>query len=177
MYTAEKIIASYCNYILGWATIPNIKCDRGQYEIDLIAIDPKSGDKYHIECSVLISSSFSKLTDKEFSPEKLKQRVEKPKQRMTIDYFKEIKFGAPEVIEKLKQYGFREGEYGKIIVADGWTEEAEKRSKEYGIELWDFNEKLTELIEYCEKSTKYYEDDTLRSIQFLLRALKKKGRR
>ena len=41
METTEKIIEAYVRYIMGWATIPNIKC-KGQYEIDLLAIDPKT---------------------------------------------------------------------------------------------------------------------------------------
>jgi len=48
METTEKIIECYVRYVLRWATIPNIKCD-GQYEIDLIAIDPLNCEKYHIE--------------------------------------------------------------------------------------------------------------------------------
>lgn len=76
MQSTEKIVESYCNYVKGWATIPNIKCDRGQYKIDLLAVDPvrqgKAG-RYHIECSVHITSAFSKLTAREFSEEKLKQ--------------------------------------------------------------------------------------------------------
>ena len=46
-YTTEKIVEAYVRYIKGWATIPNIKCP-GQYEIDLIAIDPVNFDRYHI---------------------------------------------------------------------------------------------------------------------------------
>lgn len=37
--TTERIVESYVRYVKGWATIPNIKCE-GQYEIDLLAIDP-----------------------------------------------------------------------------------------------------------------------------------------
>ena len=45
------------------------------FEIDLLTLDSSSGEsinRYHIECSISISSAFSKLTAKEFSPEKLK---------------------------------------------------------------------------------------------------------
>ncbi|MDI6875056.1 hypothetical protein [Candidatus Solincola sp.] len=174
MQTTEKIVESYCNYVKGWATIPNIKCDKGQYEIDLIAIDPRSGEKYHIECSVHITASFSKLTANKFSEEKLKKRVEAPKQRMTIGFFQWRKFEVAEVKEKLEQYGFQHGKYKKVIVAEGWTEDAEKQAQEYGIELWNFNGILKDLIEFCGKSSKYYEDDTLRTMQLLLRA---QGRR
>ncbi len=176
MQTTEMIVESYCNYIRHWATIPNIKCDRGQYEIDLLAVDPRNmgrEGRYHIECSVHITAPFSRLTAAKFSEEKLKQRVEKPRQRMTIGFFKERKFEAPEVLEKLSQYGFEPGNYRKVIVTDGWTNEAEEKAREYDILLWDFNRILLELADLCAKTTKYFEDDTLRTIQLLLRAQKK----
>ncbi len=179
MQTTEMIVESYCNYVKGWATIPNIKCDRGQYEIDLLAIDPAKDGKeeiyrYHIECSVHITSSFARLTAEEFSEAKLKQRVEAPKQRMTIGFFKERKFEVPEVLEKLRQYGFEPGNYKRIIVADGWTVDAENLAQQYDIELWDFNKIVMELSDLCAKTTKYFDDYTLRTIQLLLRAQKKK---
>jgi len=53
METTEKIVEAYVRYVKGWATIPNIKCP-GQYEIDLLAIDPLSLGRYHIESGVSI---------------------------------------------------------------------------------------------------------------------------
>lgn len=89
METTEKVVESYCRYVKQWFTIPNIKC-RGQYEIDLLAVDttnPGELGRYHIECGVSISGSFSKLTANEFSEERLKRRVEAAGQRRTLDYF------------------------------------------------------------------------------------------
>src|SRR5262245_40021312 len=77
METTEKIIECYVRYVLRWATIPNIKCD-GQYEIDLIAIDPVNLERYHIESSVSASKGFSRLTAKIFDPNDLKVRVKIP---------------------------------------------------------------------------------------------------
>ena len=39
METTERIVEAYVRYVKGWVTIPNIRCP-GQYEIDLLAIDP-----------------------------------------------------------------------------------------------------------------------------------------
>jgi len=72
--TTERIVESYVRYVKGWATIPNIKCE-GQYEIDLLAIDPVSGDRYHIESGVSVSGGFSRLTGNDFSDDLLKQRT------------------------------------------------------------------------------------------------------
>jgi hypothetical protein len=54
METTEKIIESYVRYVRRWATIPNVTCE-GQHEIDLLAVDPVTHDKYHIESSVSVS--------------------------------------------------------------------------------------------------------------------------
>ncbi len=66
METTEKIVEAYVRYVKGWATIANIKCP-GQFEIDLLAVDPRTGDKYHVESGVSVSGSYSKLTAKPFS--------------------------------------------------------------------------------------------------------------
>jgi hypothetical protein len=80
-------------YVCRWATIPNIKCD-GQYEIDLLAIDPVTLQRYHIESSVSASKGFSRLTAKTFDPEDLKVRVKIPAARRTLGYFRDRKFAA-----------------------------------------------------------------------------------
>ena len=67
METTEKIVEAYVRYVKGWATIPNVRCD-GQYEIDLLAIDPVSLARYHIETSVSGSQAYSRLTAKAFWP-------------------------------------------------------------------------------------------------------------
>jgi hypothetical protein len=67
METTEKIVEAYVRYVKRWATIPNIRCD-GQYEIDLLAIDPVSLGRYHIETGVSVSQVFSKLTAEKFDP-------------------------------------------------------------------------------------------------------------
>ena len=63
METTEKIVESYCRYVRNWFTSPNIKCS-GQYEIDLLAVDPSDTrlGRYHVESGVSISGAHSKLT-------------------------------------------------------------------------------------------------------------------
>ena len=170
METTEKVVEAYCRYIKGWATIPNIKCS-GQYEIDLIAIDPGTLDRYHIETGVSISSSFSKLTAKDFSPQKLKTRVLQPGQRRTVGYFSERKFGAPEVAATLRRYGFKKGQYSKVVVTWGWTDEAKVQADQLGITLWDFRSLLIEIGEAFGEVRTYFTDDTMRTLQLFLKAL------
>jgi len=170
--TTEKIVESYCRYVKGWFTIPNIKC-LGQYEIDLLAVDPSSKigiKRYHIECGVSISGAYSKLTEKEFSLEKLKNRVKQSGQRRTLGYFIQRKFGPNEVLSELEKYGFSGNNYTKVIVTWGWTAEAKKDADRQGIILWDFRDILKEIAESCRNKKTYFTDDTLRTIQLFLRS-------
>lgn len=126
METTEKIVESYCRYVKQWFTIPNIKCE-GQYEVDLLAVDttsPKNLGRYHIECGVSISGSYSKLTAKPFSTKELRIRVKQAGQRRTIGFFIERKFNQEQVLAELKKYGFVPGNYQRIIVTWGATDDA-----------------------------------------------------
>ena len=106
METTEKIVEAYVRYVKNWATIPNIRCD-GQREIDLLAIDPKTLERFHIETSISISPGFSMLSAKAFDSESLKLRVKKPVMRRTIGYFVETKFNAVSVLSRFDQIWVR----------------------------------------------------------------------
>lgn len=172
METTEKIVESYCRHVKGWFTISNVKC-LGQYEIDLLAIDASSDTdlkRYHIECGVSISGAYSKLTAKEFSQDRLKVRVEQAGQRRTIGYFIQRKFGSQEVASELRKYGFKKGNYTKVIVTWGWTKEAKQKADDEGIILWDFRDILKEIAGACRDKKTYFTDDTLRTIQLFVKS-------
>jgi len=173
METTEKIVESYCRYVKGWFTISNIKCP-GQYEIDLLAIEPLSKTeikRYHIECSVSISGAYSKLTGKKFSQKGLKKRAEQAGQRRTIGYFIRRKFGPKKILSELKKYSFEEGNYTKVIVTWGWTKEAKEKADRRSIILWDFRDILKEIAKSCRGKKTYFTNDTLRTIQLFLRSV------
>jgi hypothetical protein len=170
--TTEKIVESYVRYVKGWATIPNIKC-KGQYEIDLLAIDPIKGDRYHIESGVSISGGFSKLTGDSFSIEMLRERIMQASQRRTVDYFRTRKFDLPAVINKLEEYGFKKSGYHKVIVTWGWTVEAKQQADASGIILWDFRDMMSEIAGRASGDT-YFGDDTLRTLQLFVKSIPKR---
>jgi hypothetical protein len=170
METTEKIVEAYVRYVKGWATIPNVRCD-GQYEIDLLAIDPVTLKRYHIETSVSGSQVYSKLTGKEFDPALLKIRVQKAKMRRTLGYFIEHKFGTPAVINKLAEYGFNSGAYTNVVVTWDWTTDAKTAADKARIELWDFRQIMREIAQSIRDSRSYFTDDTLRTINLFARAL------
>jgi hypothetical protein len=170
METTEKIVEAYVRYVKGWATIPNIRCD-GQYEIDLLAIDPVSLARYHIEISVSGSQAYSKLTANGFDPVLLKQRVQKAKMRRTLGYFIQHKFGTQAVCAKLASYGFHPGEHRKIVVSWGWTAGAKAAADAASVELWDFRCIMREISGSIRDKRTYFTDDTLRTINLFVRAI------
>jgi hypothetical protein len=172
METTEKIVESYCRYVRQWFTIPNIRCD-GQHEIDLLAVDTKSPQelrRFHIGCGVSISGSYSKLTDKPFSNERLRVRVEQAGQRRTIGFFIERKFQPKQVLAELTKYGFVEGNYRKVIVSWGATGGAKAGAARSGIEVWDFRDLLQEIADAHRDRKAYFTDDTARTIQLFAMA-------
>ncbi|WP_152555740.1 hypothetical protein [Ferriphaselus sp. R-1] len=173
METTEKIVESYCRYVKGWFTIPNLKC-QGQYEIDLLAVDTRNPEisRYHIECGVSISGSYSKLTTKAFSTADLKDRVKAAGQRRTLDYFIQRKFEVPEVLDELRNYGYENGNYSRVIVTWGATDEARIKAKACGVEIWYFPDLLTEIAKFHSNNRQYFTDDTARTIQLYAMATK-----
>jgi len=172
METTEKIVEAYVRYIQRWFTMPNIKC-KGQMEIDLLAVDVsgKRVKRYHIESGVSISGSYSLLTNKPFSTNDLKQRVKQAGQRRTLGYFTERKFTHPGVVEELKKYGFVEGNYTKVIVSWGWTDDVPEAAEQAGVVLWDFREILQEIAESANQDRTYFTDDTMRTLQLMAKSI------
>ena len=114
--------------------------DNSEYQVRrtirnrLIAIDPVNLERYHIESSVSASKGFSRLTAKIFDPNDLKVRVKIPAARRTLGYFRDKKFAASGIVSRLREYGFTNGNYKKVIVTWGWTEDAKREADAAGIE-------------------------------------------
>lgn len=177
METTERIVEAYARYIKNWFTIPNIKC-KGQYEIDLLAVDvDKKGvvNRYHIESGVSISGSYSRLTLKDFSTDRLKNRLQQAGQRRTLGYFTERKFGSSEVLNTLNEYGFQKDNYKKIIVTWGWAEGVPEAAKKAGVQLWSFQDLLIDISKAYKTSRTYFTDDTMRTLQLMAMASQRIG--
>ena len=172
METTEKIVEAYVRHIKGWFTISNIKC-KGQYEIDLLAIDASNSDgirRYHIESGVSISGGFSRLNNKPYSQDDLRVRVKQAGQRRTLGYFTKRKFAAPGVIEKLESIGFTAGNYDKVIVSWGWQDDVPFAAEDPGVKLWDFKDILHEIARTSVSERTYFTDDTMRTLQLMAMA-------
>jgi len=174
MDTAERIVEAYVRYLRKWATIPNIRCP-GQGEIDLLAIDPKCLERYHIEVGISVAQGFSKLTAKPFSAADLKDRVKQPQQRRTLGFFLERKFRDPGVLQTLAEHGLADGSYTKVIVSWGWEPGVAGEAKEAGVELWDFRNVIQEIAAHFSAQRLHLPDDTLRTLHLYALAAKQEG--
>jgi hypothetical protein len=162
METTEHIVETYVRYVKNWFTIPNVKARNGN-ELDILAIDTNENKKYHIEVSVHITSSFSKLITDEFE----KGECDEAKRRRTMKFFIEDKFDKSTVLEKLNELGFKKGEYNRIIVTmhSEKSEKMEKLLKKHNIQIWEMKDIIDEMNEKLD--SKYYSDDILRTLQLI----------
>jgi hypothetical protein len=138
----------------------NIMLEGGK-EIDLLAINPISGEKFHIEVRVAIGKGFRlRLVDT--------QTKSGRKHRRGMDTLNEIKFSHPTVVKAVREI-FGSSEYKKVLVV--WDVEElsviEQAKSVYGIEIWKISIIMSELIR--EVGTKSYRDDVLRTIQLISR--------
>ena len=140
-------------------TLTNIMLEGGK-EIDLLAVNPVSGEKYHIEVRVATGRGFRlRLVDT--------QTKSGRKHRRGLDMLNEIKFAHPTVVNAVKEI-FGGGAYKKVLVV--WDVEDTKvieqaKRNPYNIEIWKISDIMSELIR--EVKTKAYRDDVLRTIQLI----------
>ncbi len=136
----------------------NIMLEGGK-EIDLLAVNPISGEKFHIEVRVATGRGFRlRLIDT--------QTKSGRKHRRGLDTLNEIKFAHPTVVSAVREI-FGGGEYRKVLVV--WDIEdrsvIEHAKSLYDIEIWKISDIMSELIR--EVGTKSYRDDVLRTIQLI----------
>jgi len=137
-------------------TMTNIMLEGGK-EIDLLAVNPISGEKYHIEVRVTIEKGFRiRMVDT--------QTKSGRKHRRGIDTLNEIKF---KPVEDAVKEIFGSSEYKKVLVV--WDVEdsgvIEQAKSDYDIEVWKMADLMNQLMQ--EVKTKAYRNDVLRTIQLI----------
>ena len=152
------IVERYMQLVKKCFTMTNVMLEGGK-EIDLLAINPISGEKFHIEVRVTIEKAFRlRLIDT--------QTKNGRKHRRGLDTLNDIKF-APQTVTKAAKGIFGSGEYKKVLVV--WDVEEENVIEEakslYDIEVWKMSDIMGELIR--EVKTKPYRDDVLRTVQLI----------
>jgi hypothetical protein len=153
------IVDRYMQLVKKCFTMTNVMLEGGK-EIDLLAVNPISGEKCHVEVRVAIGGGFRlRMIDT--------QTKNGRKHRRGIDTLDKIKFSHPTVVKAVKEI-FDSSEYKKVLVV--WDVEDEsviEKAKErpYVIEVWRMLDILRELVREVE--TKAYRDDVLRTIQLI----------
>ncbi len=152
------IVERYMQLVKKCFTMTNIMLESGK-EIDLLAVNPISGEKLHVEVRVAIGKGFRlRLIDT--------QTRNGRKHRRGMDTLNAIKFSHPTIVNAVAEI-FGSSDYRKVLVVWDVEDESviEKTKKLYGIEIWRMSDILTELIR--EVKTKAYRDDVLRTLQLI----------
>jgi hypothetical protein len=152
------IVDRYMQLVRKCFTMTNIMLEGGK-EIDLLASNPITGEKYHIEVRVATGKGFRlRLVDT--------QTKNGRKHRRGLDTLNEIKFAHPTVVNAVREI-FGGGAYRKVLVV--WDVEdssvVEQAKSIYNIEIWKISDIMGELMR--EVKTKPYRNDVLRTIQLI----------
>lgn len=151
------IVDRYMQLVKKCLTMTNVVLSGGK-EIDLLAVNPVSGEKFHIEVRVAIKGFRLRLVDT--------QTKSGRKHRRGLDTLNEIKFVHPTVVNGVKEI-FGSSEYRKVLVV--WDVEdssvIEQAKNIYKIEVWRISSIISELMR--EVKSRAYRDDVLRTIQLI----------
>jgi len=151
------IVDRYMQLVRKCFTMTNIVLSGGK-EIDLLAVNPVSGEKFHIEVRVAIKGFRLRLVDT--------QTKSGRRHRRGLDTLNEIKFAHPTVVNAVKKI-FGSGEYKKVLVV--WDVQDNKVIEQaksiYDIEIWRISDIISELMR--EVKSRAYRDDVLRTIQLI----------
>ena len=152
------IIEKYFQEVMHCFTMTNIRCKGGK-EIDILATNPRTGRKYHIESRV--STTF-----------KLREQATKRKggapYRDGLDYFKKEKFEHSAVLARIKEL-LGDKDYEKVLVVHD-TEEPrdaliQKALEKYGIRILLMKDIIADLKEEAE--VRGSRDDVMRFVELI----------
>jgi hypothetical protein len=141
----------------------NVMLDEGK-EIDLLGVNPRTNEKYHVEVRVSIAKAFRiRLIDT--------QTKDGRKHKRGLDTLNEIKYQPVTVVNAINEI-FGTTEYNKVLVV--WDVESEELLEEsknrYSIAIWKMGDILDELTKGVK--TRAYRDDVLRTVQLICQAKK-----
>ena len=170
METTERIVEAYVRYVKGWATIPNIKCG-DQKEIDLFAIDPASGERFHIETTVSILTELSGADHRRVRRRRPQGEGQGGARAANTRLLPEgeIRSGRCEIDphEILQRQSVPE-DYRNLGVGSGG--ERSSRSSRYRV-VGTSAQLMREIAELGRNKRTYFGDDTLRTLTLFAKAL------
>jgi hypothetical protein len=150
------LIEKYFQEILHCLTITNTRCKGGK-EIDLLAVDPRTLRRFHVE---------SRVATKFLLKSKATYRKNGSSLKNGVDYFIREKFDHPHVKERIGEI-FGEAEYERVLVV--WDVSnlsvVNWAKQNFGLDIWFIDDLLEELIEKVE--TLGSRDDILRVVELM----------
>lgn len=152
------IVDCYMQLVKKCLTMTNVMLGGGK-EIDLLAFNPVSGEKFHIEVRIATGRGFRlRMIDT--------QTRNGRKHKRGLDTLNEIKFEPPIVTSYIKKI-FGSSEYKKVLVVwDVQNGEVIKGAEDiYNIKLWKLSDIMGEMMRKI--GTKSYRDDVLRTVQLI----------
>lgn len=152
------IIDRYMQLVKKCLTMTNVVLSGGK-EIDLLAFNPITNEKFHIEVRIATGRGF-RLRVKDT------QTKSGRKHRRGLDTLSEIKFMHPTVVNAVTEI-FGCGEYKKVLVVWDVQDSSviEQAKSIYNIDVWKISNIISELMR--EVKSRAYRDDILRTIQLI----------
>ncbi|MBS7631680.1 hypothetical protein KEJ47_08980 [Candidatus Bathyarchaeota archaeon] len=154
------LIEKYFQEILHCFTMTNVRLKRGK-EIDLLAINPMTGEKFHVEARVATSRGFA-LREKDTYTSQGRPH------RRGLDYFAKEKFDHLTVVEKIREL-FGSSDYRKVLIVwnteDNFAHLPQLAKEKYNIEIWGIRHLLREFMKT--RITTGSRDDILRTMELV----------
>jgi len=155
MHPNEHLVEQYVRIVKKWFTVTNIRFGTNR-EIDILAMDAK-GNAYHIEVDIHKGGL-------QWGPE--------GNDGYSVKQYKSRKFDSD-------SKAFIKESYGITKTHDIWVcwgihpkvkDRALNNAKKHGVEIWEFKEKIKELINLIGSS--HYGDNIIQSLSLVKAALK-----
>ena len=152
------VVERYMQLVKKCFTMTNIMLKGGK-EIDLLAFNPITKEKFHIEVRI--------ATGRGFRLRRIDTQTKNGRRhRRGLDTLNEIKFAHPTVVNAVKEI-FSGSKYRKVLVVwDVQDSSVIKKAKSiYNIDVWKISNIISELMR--EVKSRPYRDDVLRTIQLI----------
>ena len=148
MNPSEKIVEQYINHVKNWLTLPNIIYGINN-ELDLLAYDPRMQRFYCIEVTMHFNFGPGR---KDFS---------------SVYQFKKGKFTNALRKHLKERFKIRNAKYVWVVwmIRPTGRDKVLNDSKKYGIEIWEFKDKIKELMNAI--GTSNYQDEILRTLSLV----------
>lgn len=163
------IIEKYFQKLLCCFTMTNIRL-KGNKEIDLLAINPKTEEKFHVEARISTSRGFA-LKEKDTYTSK-----GRPHKR-GLDYFEKEKFNHPIVVGKIHEL-FGDSNYRKVLIVwnteDNFAHLPQLAKEKFNIEIWGLRHFLRAFM--FKRLTIGSRDDILRTMELVASILQEEKR-